>query len=259
MKNSSEKLYIVKDEPAAYGVPPVNKGDMVKRAFKAAFPRTLPVMAGYIVLGAGFGIFLQSKGFNFLWAILMSISIYAGSMQYVAVDLLTGGATLVASALMTLMVNARHLFYGISMLDKYKGTGRKKPYLIYSLTDETYSLVCSPDIPEDVEPDLYYTFVSFLNQCYWVAGSAAGGLAGTLIAFDVTGIDFAMTALFVVIFIEQWLSTRQHIPAVIGVLTAVLCLLIFGPAEFVIPSMLSIVILLTVFRKPLTKEAESNA
>ena len=232
---------------------------MIKKAFKAAFPRTLPVMAGYIVLGIGFGILLQSKGYHFLWAVLMSISIYAGSMQYVAVDLLTGGATLAATALMTLMVNARHLFYGISMLDRYKETGRKKPYLIYSLTDETYSLVCSPDIPEDVDHGLYYMIVSIMNQFYWVTGSAIGGLVGTLITFDVTGIDFAMTALFVVIFVEQWLSTKRHVPSIVGVFTTVLCLLIFGSSKFVIPSMIAIAIILTVLRKPMTKEDEINA
>lgn len=169
---------------------------MIKRTFAVAFPKTLPVMAGYLFIGIGFGILLQSKGYNFLWAVLMSISIYAGSMQYVAVDLLTGGATLVASALMTLMVNSRHLFYGISMLEKYKDTGRKKPYLVYALTDETYSLVCTPELTDDMDRGLYYLMVSGLNQLYWVAGSVIGGLAGSLIAFDVTGIDFAMTALF---------------------------------------------------------------
>ena len=233
--------------------------DMLKRTFKFAFPKTLPVMTGYLFIGIGFGILLQSKGYSFLWAILMSVSIYAGSMQYVAVDLLTSGATLVATALITLMVNARHAFYGISMLDKFKDAGSKKPYLIYALTDETYSLVCSPDIPEDIKPSAYYMVVSALNQFYWVAGSALGGLAGSLIAFDVTGIDFAMTALFVVIFVEQWLGTKQHIPAIVGVLTTTLCLMTFGPSKFVIPSMVAITLILTILRKTLTKEVESNA
>lgn len=224
-----------------------------------AFPRTLPVMAGYIFIGIGFGILLQSKGYSFLWAVLMSISIYAGSMQYVAVDLLTGGATLVSSAIMTLMVNARHLFYGISMLEKYRNTGGKKPYLIYALTDETYSLVCSQELDDDIDRGLYYIMVSALNQSYWVAGSAIGGLAGSLISFDVTGIDFAMTALFTVIFIEQWIGTKQHIPAIVGVLTTVVCLLAFGPSNFVIPSMAAITLVLTILRKPLVREAERNA
>lgn len=232
---------------------------MIKRVFRVAFPRTLPVMAGYIFISIGFGILLQSKGYSFLWAVLMSISIYAGSMQYVAVDLLTGGATLVSSAIMTLMVNARHLFYGISMLEKYSNTGGKKPYLIYALTDETYSLVCSPELDDDIDGGLYYLMVSALNQIYWVIGSAIGGLAGSLISFDVTGIDFAMTALFTVIFIEQWMSTKQHIPAIVGVLTTVACLLAFGHSNFVIPSMAAITIVLTVLRKPLVREAERNA
>lgn len=229
---------------------------MKKSALKAAFPLTIPVMAGYLVLGFGFGIYLQSNGYHFGWALLMSLTIYAGSMQYVAVSLLTGGASLITAAVMTLMINARHLFYGISMLDKYKNTGSKKVFLIFQLTDETYALVCSAKTPEGVDKSWFYFFISMLNQLYWVTGSVLGAALGAAIPFNTTGIDFAMTALFVVIFIEQWLTSRQHLPALIGLAASLVCLLVFGPGQFVIPSMIAIMAVLALFRKPLESSGE---
>ncbi len=229
---------------------------MNKRAIKAAFPLTIPVMAGYLVLGMGFGLLLQSKGYSFLWAGLMSLTIYAGSMQYVAVDLLSGGASLISSALMTLMINARHLFYGLSMLEKYrKVKGAKKAYLIHALTDETYSLVCSAQPPEGVDSGAFYFWISFLDQCYWILGSILGGLLGQVIPFDTTGVDFAMTALFVVIFTEQWLTHKNHLPALIGLGVSFICLLLFGPDSFIIPSMVAIALLLTLLRRRTEEEA----
>lgn len=213
---------------------------MNRELLKYSFLSTLPVMAGYIVLGFGFGILLNNKGYSFLWAILMSVTIYAGSMQYVAVDLLSGGASLLSAALVTLLVNARHIFYGVSMIENYKDTGAAKPYLIFSLTDETYSLVCSPRLPEGTDRRKYYLAVSFLDQCYWVLGSFLGGLIGNAVSFNTTGIDFAMTALFVVVFVEQWEKTRQHIPALLGLAASIVCLLIFGSANFLIPTMICI-------------------
>lgn len=225
---------------------------------KYALKRSLPVMAGYVVLGAGFGILLESKGYGVLWAFLMSVFIYAGSMQYVAIDLLAGGASLIASGVMTLMVNARHLFYGISMIDRYKETGKYKPYLIFALTDETYSLVCSGEVPEGVDEKKYYFLLSLMNQCYWIIGSIAGSLIGSLLEFNTAGIDFSMTALFLVVFTDQWRSTKNHISAVTGVAASAVCLLIFGPENFIIPSMAAITILLTILRKTLEKaEGES--
>ena len=216
---------------------------------KYAFKQSVPIMAGYIVLGMGFGVLLESKGYGVLWAIAMSVFIYAGSMQYVAINLITGGASLIAAALMTLMVNARHLFYGISMLDKYKNTGKYKPYLIFALTDETYSLVCSGTIPEGVDRNKYYFLVSLFNQFYWVLGSVIGSVVGSVLNFNTAGIDFSMTALFLVVFVEQWKSTKDHASAITGVAASVVCLLIFGAGNFVIPAMISITVILLLMRK----------
>lgn len=228
---------------------------MKSHTIKTAFLDTLPVMTGYLFLGFGFGIILQQNGYGVLWALAMSLFIYAGSMQYVGVGLLTGGASLAAAALTTLMVNARHLFYGISMIDTYKGTGKRKPYLIFALTDETYSLV-SRKLPEGVEKTAYCFLVSLFDQCYWVAGSAVGALAGKL-PLDFTGIDFALTALFVTIFVEQWLSTKNHLPALVGVGSAVLCLVIFGAENFLIPTMILIAAILIMLQKTGKEEAHA--
>ncbi|MBQ4062375.1 MAG: AzlC family ABC transporter permease [Christensenellaceae bacterium] len=227
------------------------KNELLKQAFKA----TLPVMAGYLVLGIGFGIVLKVRGYSILWALAMSVFIYAGSMQFVAIDLLTGGASLITTALTTLMVNARHLFYGISMVDKYKEMGKVKPYLIFSLTDETYSLVCR-DEDDPKSRKKYYTAVSVLNHCYWVTGSMLGAAIGEIIPFSVDGIDFALTALFVTVFVEQWVSTKDHVPALTGVISAVICLLIFGSENFLIPTMILITIALTVLKKIRGKKHE---
>ena len=221
---------------------------MNERTFKAAFLNTVPVMTGYLFLGAGFGIILQQNGYGLPWAIAMSIFIYAGSMQFVGVGLLSGGAGFAATALTTLMVNARHLFYGISMVDTYKNAGKKKPYLIFALSDETYSLVSNPVLPEGVSRIPYCFLVSLFDQCYWVLGSAVGSLLGNL-PLDFTGIDFALTALFVTIFVEQWLSTKNHLPALVGVVSAVACLLIFGADNFLIPTMILIAAILVMTRK----------
>lgn len=235
---------------------------MDKRLLKKAFVDTIPVMTGYLVLGMGFGIILKTKGFGVVWALAMSTFIYAGSMQFVAIDLMTGGASLAVTALTTLMVNARHLFYGISMVDRYKGAGRKKPYMIFALTDETYSLVCSdaggkaeeaPETGSQAEDVAarhnYYFTVSLMNQMYWVTGSACGSLLGSVIPFNTEGIDFALTALFVTVFVEQWLTTRNHKPALAGLGASVLCLVIFGADNFLIPTMILITVILTLMRK----------
>ena len=222
---------------------------MKKSAVRTAFVDTLPVMAGYVFLGFGFGILLVQSGYGPLWAFAMSLFIYAGSMQYLTVSLLTGGAGLLTAALTTVVVNARHLFYGISMVDAYKGAGKKKPYMIFALTDETYSLVSQNQAPEGISRHGYCFLVSLFDHIYWVAGTVLGSLTGTLLSINYEGIEFALTALFVTIFVEQWLSTEDHRPALIGVAATVLCLALFGRDVFLIPSMVIIAIGLTTMRK----------
>ena len=221
---------------------------------KTAFIKSLPVMAGYVVLAIGFGILMKEAGYGLFWSFLMSFTIYAGSMQYVAVSLLSSGASLISAALTTLMVNARHLFYGVSMIDKYKDAGKKKPYLIFALTDETYSLLCGDDYPEGEDRHWYSFFVSLFNQCYWVIGSIIGSILGSLITFNTAGIDFSMTALFVTVFVEQWLTAKNHLPAIAGLFCSIACLMIFGPDSFLIPTMISITIVLSLCKNVMDNE-----
>lgn len=215
---------------------------------KQAFIKTVPVMAGYVVLGAGFGILLRNAGYGVLWAFAMSLFIYAGSMQYVGVSLITGGASIFTTALTTVMVNARHLFYSISMVDRYKDAGKFKPYMIFGLTDETYSLLCDGKTPEGADPAYYRFLVSIFNQSYWVTGSVLGSLLGTVLPFSTEGIEFSMTALFIASFTGQWMSTGDHIPALTGLLSTLVCLVLFGPDRFLIPAMLLITLVLTLLR-----------
>ena len=230
---------------------------MHKESVRRAFLDTLPVMAGYVFLGFGFGILMVQSGYGPLWALSMSLFIYAGSMQYLTVSLLTGGAGLLTAALTTFVVNARHLFYGISMVDAYKGAGKKKPYMIFALTDETYSLVSRNSAPEGLSRHSYCFLVSLFDQIYWVTGSILGAVAGSLIPVNYEGIEFVLTALFVTIFVEQWLSTKNHGPAIIGVVSTAACLLIFGRDIFLIPSMAVIAALLTLMGK--TGRRDSHA
>lgn len=228
----------------------------LKQEIKKAVRATFPVFSGYIVLGFGFGIVLHSKGFGILWALCMSLFIYAGSMQYVAIDLLSGGASVITMALTTVLVNARHLFYGISMIDKYKSAGKFKPYLIFALTDETYSLVCTE---EEKNSHRYHFLVSLFNHIYWVGGTVLGAAVGSAFDFAPKGIDFALTALFVTVFVEQWLSSKDHAAAIIGALSSVICLIIFGADSFLIPAMLTITLALTVLRMIRRKGEKQNA
>lgn len=225
------------------------------KTLKCAFPYTLPVLTGYLFLGIAFGILLSSKGYHFGWALLMSTFIYAGSMQFVAVNLLISAFNPLNAFLIALVVNARHIFYGISLLKTYKGLGALKPYLIFGLTDETYSLICSARPPEDVDKRYFMFFITLLNHSYWAIASAIGAILGALFTFNTEGIDFVMTALFVVIFIDQWKSQKNHIPALIGVGTSVVCLLIFGPDKFIIPSMLCILISFAALKDRIERKA----
>lgn len=207
-----------------------------KNDWRRVFRDSMPVMAGYLVLGAGFGILLRVRGYGLGWALGMSVFIYAGSMQFAGVSLMTSGAGIVTTALTTLFVNARHLFYGISMLDRYRDTGRRKPYLIFALTDETYSLVCSG---ADKSP-VYCFRLSLLNHAYWVMGSALGSIAGAMLPLNFEGIDFSLTALFVTVFLDQWLSDKDHFPALVGVGASLAAVLLFGAERFLLPAMAGI-------------------
>ena len=218
---------------------------------KTAFVKSLPVMAGYIVLGIGFGILLNEAGFGPVWALLMSLLVFAGSMQFVGVSLISGGASVLVTAMTTLMVNARHIFYSVSMYDTYKTAGKRKLLLIFTLTDETYSLLCDGSAPAGCDPHQYRLLVSLFNYFYWVLGSFLGGLLGQIIPFDTTGIDFSMTALFVTVFVEQWTGTKEHRPALLGVGATLLCLVLFGQDVFLIPSMLLITLALAALRPKL--------
>lgn len=225
----------------------------MKKALKAAFQVTIPVMVGYLSVGLAFGLLFQKSGYNFLWTVFMSTIVYAGSTQFIAINLLTSGAGLIEIALMTLFVSIRHIFYGLSFIDKFKAMGKKKNYMIFSLTDETYSLLCASKAPEGVDSNLFLFCISFLNQIYWVIGTLIGSIAGSLITFNTKGIDFAMTALFVVIFVEQWESYKTHIPVLIGASATILSLLIFGANNLILPSMIFITVALMLFQKQIVR------
>ncbi len=227
-----------------------------RKALKAAFPVTIPVMMGYLFIGVAYGMLMASKGHAVIWSFLMSLFVYAGSMQFVASNFFTGATTWLTIIFVTFMVNIRHVFYGLSMLTKFRDMGRKKPYMIFSLTDETFSLLCSADVPKGINQNWFLFFIALLDQIYWVIGSVLGGVVGSIVPFNTKGIDFAMTALFVVIFVEQWQSCKNHLPALAGLAASLLCLLVFGASNFILSSMMIIVLILTAFyRRP--KEAEN--
>lgn len=223
------------------------------KAFKAAFPYTIPIFAGFWFLGMAYGIYMNVSGFSFVYPMIMSIVIFGGSLEFVAVEMLLSPYAPLQVIIMTLLIQARHLFYGISMLDKYHGMGWKKFYLIFGLCDETFSINCTAKIPEGVDKAWFMFFVTLLDQLYWVTGATFGGLIGSLITFNTDGISFVMTAMFVVIFLEQWLKDKRHTSAFIGIGVSVACLLIFGADSFMIPTMVAIVTLLAAFKKPIEK------
>ena len=220
-------------------------------ALKAAFPYTIPIFAGFWFLALAYGIYMNVSGFSFWYPMAMSAIIYGGSLEFVAVSMLLSPFAPVQTFLMTLMIQARHLFYGISMLDKYKHLGAKKLYIIYAMCDETFSVNYTAKIPDGVDRGWFYFFVSLLNQIYWVSGATIGGLLGSLIHFDTTGLDFVMTAMFVVIFMEQWMKEKHYFSELIGLIAAVGCLLIFGADNFMIPTMICILAALSFLKKPI--------
>lgn len=230
---------------------------MKLKALKTAFPHTLPICIGFLFLGISYGFLMQSKGFSFIYPLLMSMLIFAGSMEFVTVNLLLLPFNPITTFLLTLMVNARHIFYGISMLDRYKNCGIKKYYLIFGMCDESFSINSSVTVPSDVDFGWFMFWVTFLNHIYWVAGAVLGGLLGYIIHFDTTGIEFVMTALFVVMFINQWEESKHHLPAMIGISCSLLCLIVFNQ-NFMIPAMLMIVLSFALKRNFLEKKIEVN-
>ena len=222
---------------------------MKKQGLKRVFLDTVPVLTGYLFLGAGFGILLSETGYGIGWAFFMSLFMFAGSGQYLAVSLLASQASLISTAIATLLVNARHLFYGISLVDAYKDAGKKKFYMIFGLTDETYSLVTQNQPPEGMSRHLYCFLVTLFDHIYWICGCVLGNVMGATLPISFEGVEFVLTALFVTMFVEQWLSSKNHLPALIGVMSTILCLLIFGKDIFLIPSMVLIALLLTISRK----------
>ena len=223
----------------------------ITRAVRAAFPHTVPILTGYLVLGAAYGLLMQTTGFSAPWVLLMSAVAYCGSMQFVAITLLAGAYDPLQALLMSLMVNARHLFYGVSMLGKSRGIGAVKPLLIYTMSDETFSVVSSVQPPADVPPSDFYLAVSLLDYFYWIAGSLLGSVAGQFITFDTTGLDFALTGLFAVPFIEQLKNPQNRARGVIGLVCTTAALAVFGPDSLVIPAMLLVLAVLLVGRKKL--------
>lgn len=225
-----------------------------KRAFLAAFPYTIPIFAGFWFLGITYGIYMNVSGFSFWYPMLMSLTIFAGSAEFVATNLLLGAFHPLQALTVTLMINARHLFYGISMLDRFKNVGLKKIYLIFGMCDETFSINYTAQIPPDVDRGLFMFFVTLLNHFYWFSGATLGGIFGSFLHFNTEGLDFVMTAMFVVIFLEQWLKEKNHVSSLFGLGLSLLCLIAFGEDGFLIPAMLSLLCVLTLLRKPLEKE-----
>ena len=229
------------------------KKDHMFRALRAAFPNTLPVLAGFMVLGIAYGVLMNSKGYGALYSALMSAAAFCGSMQFVAITLLTTAFDPLQAFLLSLMVNARHLFYGVSMLEKYQGLGKIRGFLIFALCDETFSLVSVQEPPEGVERKYFYFFISLLDYLYWVLGSFLGGLLGAVLTFNAKGLDFALTALFVVLFIEQMRVKDRRLPGLIGVGAALLSVMVFGADGMVLPAMGLILLSLLIGRKTLCR------
>lgn len=232
-------------------------GNAAAKALRAAFPFTVPIFAGFWFIGLTYGVYMNVSGFSFWYPMTMSLLIFGGSLEFIAVNMLLGAFNPVQALTMTLMIQARHLFYGISMLDRFRGTGWKKPYLIFGMCDETFSINYAARIPGDIDRGWFMLWVTALNHLYWVTGATLGGLLGSVIQFNTEGLDFAMTALFVVIFLEQWLKEKSHWTAWIGLGASLLCLIVFKAERFMIPSMACILAMLTIFRRPITKAGET--
>lgn len=234
------------------------KTNVKMKALKCAFPHTIPIMTGFLFLGMSYGIYMHVSGFSFWYPMLMAMTIFAGSVEFVCVNFLLGAFDPLQAFIVTLILNARHIFYGISMLDRFKGMGWKKIYLIFGMCDETFSVNYTADIPKDVDSGWFMFFVTLLNQIYWVLGATLGGLFGSLITFNTEGLDFVMTAMFVVIFLEQYLKDKNHLNSYIGLGVSLLMLLFFGADNFMIPAIAGILICLSVARKRMEEKEEDT-
>jgi len=226
------------------------------RAFMAAFPLTLPVMAGFLFLGIAYGVLMHSMGLGAFWTFLTSFLVFAGSMQYVALTLFAASFNPIYALAVTLMVNARHIFYGLSMLERIKDAGCFKPYVVFALCDETFSILCSADIPDEVDRGFFMFFVAFLNRWYWIIGSVSGALIGNLITFSTQGLDFTLTAMFIVIFLNQWMKPQNRRSSLVGVGCSLLCLVLFGSDRFIIPAMVMILGVFAFFHKKFVRKTE---
>lgn len=227
---------------------------MKLKALKTAFPNTLPILTGFLFLSFAYGIYMNTSGFSFIYPMCMSFFIYGGSLEFICVEMLLSPFAPVQVFIMSLLIQARHLFYGISMLDRFKGLGLKKYYLIFGMCDETFSINYTADIPDDVDKGWFMFFVTLLNHLYWVVGATLGCIIGSLFTFDTSNISFVMTAMFVVIFLEQWLKETNHISSLIGIFVSIACLVLFGADSFMLPAMICIILLLAIIRKPLEKK-----
>lgn len=227
-----------------------------KKALRAAFPKTIPIFTGFFFLGVSYGIYMRQAGFSFLYPTLTALLIFGGSLEFITVSMLLSPFAPLQTLLMALVIQSRHLFYGISMLDKYKNTGWKKFYLIFGMCDESFSINCSADIPNDVDKGWFMFFVNLLNQFYWVGSACLGGLIGDKLPFRTEGIDFVMTSMFVVIFLEQLLKEKQHLSSLVGLCASIFCLLLFGADNFLIPTMICILFALSYLRKPIEGSLE---
>ncbi len=234
------------------------KNKKICRAFTAAFPYTIPIFAGFWFLGIAYGILMRVSGFSVWYPFLTSLLVYGGALEFLIVTMLLSSFAPLQTLILTLMIQARHLFYGIAMLDKFKGTGWKRWYLIFGMCDESFSINYSAQIPDGIDSGWFMFFVTLLNHFYWVSGTVLGALLGSFLRFNTERLDFVMTAMFTVIFLEQLLKEKKHYTAVIGVLASVVCLLIFGADSFMVPTMICILILLTVFRRPIEKAGENS-
>lgn len=229
------------------------------RALRAAFPRTIPIMAGFLFLGMTYGVYMVQSGFPFWYPMITSAFVFGGSLEFVLANLLMGAFNPLQAFAMALMIQARHLFYGVSMLDQYRNLGRKKAYMIFGLCDETFSVNCTAEIPADVDKGWFQFFVTLLDHLYWFAGASIGAVFGMMIRFNTQGLDFAMTALFVVIFINQWRKDKQHISALLGLACSIISLLIFGADDFLLPAMAAILGFLALLQKPIERKGGADA